>query len=151
MAGVEVAGLAFGVLPILFEAVRAYSKVYDSLHTFRHWKQEVATISFELKIQREVFFNECRLLLQEAVDADTAKGMLKERNDEQWKSAELSLKLREVLEDNLELCCSIILATNHALVSIAEEMNVFNVLREQKRDVRVAPPPSPPEVPTSCC
>jgi len=142
MAGVEIAGLALAVLPILFETVRAYSNVHDSLHTFRHWAKEVSTISFELKIQREVFFNECRLFLQKAVDAEAAKDMIRDRNDERWKSADLDKKLGAVLEDSLELCCSIITATHEVVGSIEAEMKRFNVLREHQRDVRASPAPS---------
>ncbi|KAI4605855.1 hypothetical protein J4E80_010388 [Alternaria sp. BMP 0032] len=139
MAGVEVAGLVFGVLPILFETVRAYSKVHDSLHTFRHWAEEVHNISFELRIQREVFFNECRLFLQKAVDAEAAKGMIRDRDDKRWESADLDKKLCVVLGENLELCASIITATKRIVVSMEEEMKRFNVVREQKGDVRACP------------
>ena len=144
MAGVEVAGLALAVLPLLFETVRSYSNVHDSLHTFRHWGSEVFAISFELRIQRDIFFNECRLILQEAVDAEAAKNMIRNRDDKRWESAELEKKLLAVLEDNLERCCSIIVATSHIVKPLEEEMKRFNVLREQKRDVRASPRSSRP-------
>jgi hypothetical protein len=139
MSGVEVAGLVFGVLPILFEAVRAYSTVSNGLHTFRHWSKEVKSIALRLKVHNGIFLNECRLLLRLVEDEQVTEDMLEDRTDWRWTSKELNDKLKAVLKDSLELCCSIIEEIKDTVESMAEEMKKFDVLHEQKQKV-CAPP-----------
>jgi hypothetical protein len=136
MSGIEVAGLVFGVLPILFEAVRAYSAVSHGLHTFRHWSREVKSVALKLKVHNGIFLNECRLLLRLVEEEQVTEDMLEDRADWRWKSKELNEKLNAVLKDSLELCCSIIEETKDTVASMEEEMKKFNVLQEQKQKVR---------------
>lgn len=139
MSGLEVAGLVFGVLPILIEAVKAYSTVSDSLHTFRHWSREVKSISLQLKVQNGIFLNECRLLLRLVEDEKAAENMLEDATDRRWTSKELNDKMNIVLNDNFELCCSIIEVTKDVACDMMEEMKRFDALEEQKHKV-CAPP-----------
>ncbi|KAF1828669.1 hypothetical protein BDW02DRAFT_511784, partial [Decorospora gaudefroyi] len=133
ISGVEVAGLVFGILPILFEAVRAYSTVSQDLHTFRHWSKEVKSVALQLKVHNGIFLNECRLLLRLAEDEHATEDMLEDQTDRRWTSTELNVKLGAVLKDSLELCCSIIEETKDTTDLIMEEMKKFDVLQEQKQ------------------
>ncbi|CAO2651031.1 Nn.00g093280.m01.CDS01 [Neocucurbitaria sp. VM-36] len=132
MSGVEVAGLVFGVLPILIEAIKAYSAVSDGLHTFRHWSREVKSISLQLKVQNGIFLNECRLLLRLAEDEKVAENMLYDATDRRWTSKELNDRLNTMLNDNFELCRSIIEETKDVTEDMKEEMKKFDALEEQK-------------------
>ncbi|KAF7571139.1 hypothetical protein PtrM4_111410 [Pyrenophora tritici-repentis] len=133
MSGIEVAGLVFGVLPILFEAVRAYSSVSNGLHTFRHWSKEVKSIALQLRVTDGIFLNECCLLLRLVEDEQAAEHMLKDQEDWRWTSKELDDKLSEVLKDSLYICCSIIQETKDVAETMEEEMKKFNILQEQKQ------------------
>ena len=135
MSGVEVAGLVFGVLPIIFEAIRAYSAVSDGLHTFRHWSREVDRVSEKLKTQEGIFRNECRLLLRLVEDGQVADDMMKDNTNLRWTNKATNAKLKSVLKDNVELCCSIIKEVRGAVVEMTEEMQKFEVLRSQKQKV----------------
>lgn len=79
MSGIEVAGLVFGVLLVIFETIRGYSKLSRSLHTFRYWSKEVDRVSTQLKLHNGIFLNECRLLLRLIEDDMTADNLLKIR------------------------------------------------------------------------
>ncbi|KAE8845897.1 hypothetical protein PTNB73_01878 [Pyrenophora teres f. teres] len=133
MSGIEVAGLVFGVLPILFEAVRAYSAISKGLHTFRHWSKEVRSIALQLKVNDGIFLNECRLLLRLVEDEQAAEYMLKDQKDWRWTSKELNDKLGDVLKNSLDICCSIIQETKDIAETMEEEMKKFNILQEQKQ------------------
>jgi hypothetical protein len=140
MSGVEVAGLVFGVLPILFEAVRAYSTVSHGLHTFRHWSSEVKSIALRLKVQNGIFLNECRLLLRLVEDEQVMEDMLtmEEGASGRWTSKELNEKMNAALKDNVELCRSIIEEMKDTVETMEEEMKKFNVLQEHKQKVRAS-------------
>ncbi|KAF1851953.1 uncharacterized protein K460DRAFT_373841 [Cucurbitaria berberidis CBS 394.84] len=132
MSGLEVAGLVFGVLPILIEAVKVYSTVSDGLHTFRHWSREVKSISLQLKVHNGIFLNECRLLLRLVEDEKGAEDMLEDKADRRWTSKELNDRLNSVLSDNFELCRIIIEETKNVVCDMTEEMKKFGTLQEQK-------------------
>jgi hypothetical protein len=132
MSGIEVAGLIFGVLPILVEAVKAYSHVADALHTFRHYSREVKSVSLQLKVHKGIFLNHCRLLLRLV----QAEDILDNANDWRWTSKELNDKMNAVLMDNFELCCSIIKVTKDTMDDMTEEMKSFEPLKARKSKVR---------------
>lgn len=136
MSGVEVAGLVFGVLPIAFEALRAYSSVSDGLHTFRHWSREVDRISMKLGVYNGIFLNECRLLLRLVEDDKTADDMLRDETNHRWSNRALNLRLKSLLQDNIDICCSIMEDTRDTVADMIEEMQKFSILHEQKQKVR---------------
>ncbi|KAH4115333.1 hypothetical protein HBH47_181800 [Parastagonospora nodorum] len=133
MSGIEVAGLVFGILPILIQVVKSYSDVADSLHTFRHYSKEVKSVSLQLKVQNGIFLNHCRLLLRLVEDDKAAEDMLEDGSDQRWTSKELNDKLNVVLKDSLELSRSIIEETKDVIDEMKEEMRKFDHLKAQKK------------------
>ncbi|KAF2131118.1 hypothetical protein P153DRAFT_355895 [Dothidotthia symphoricarpi CBS 119687] len=133
MSGLEVAGLVFGVLPILVEAVKAYSTALDSFHTFRHYSEEVKLIARRMRVCNGVFLNECRLLLRLVEDEKGAENMLEDEADQRWTSKELNDRLNVVLKDSFQLCCDIVEETKDTVGGMKEEMKKFDVLFERKQ------------------
>jgi hypothetical protein len=133
MSGIEVAGLVFGILPILIEVVKSYSDVADSLHTFRHYSKEVKSISLQLKVQNGIFLNHCRLLIRLVEDDRAAEDMLEDGSDQRWTSKELNDKLNVVLKDSLDLSRSIIEEIKDVVDDMKEEMRKFDNLKAQKK------------------
>jgi hypothetical protein len=135
MSGIEVAGLAFGILPILIEVVKSYSTVADGLHTFRHYSKEVRAISLQLNVQNSIFLNHCRLLLRLVEDDKAAEDMLENRDDRRWTSAELNDKLNIVLRESFDLCRDIVEGTKEIIDEIKHELVRFDDLKAQKTTV----------------
>lgn len=135
MSGIEIAGLAFGVLPILIEVVKSYSTVADGLRTFRHYSREVKAISVQLNVQNGIFLNHCRLLLRLIEDDEAAEDMLEDRSDRRWTSKELNDKLNVVLKDSFDLCRDIVEGTKDVVDEMKVELEKFDDLRAQKRKV----------------
>ncbi|KAF2036133.1 hypothetical protein EK21DRAFT_52993 [Setomelanomma holmii] len=132
MSGVEVAGLIFGVLPILLEAVKSYGHVADALHIFRHYSREVKSVSLQLKVHKGIFLNHCRLLLRLVEDEKDAEDMLDDGNDWRWTNKELNDRLNAVLKDNFELCRSIVEDTRDVMDDLMAEVESFDVLKAHK-------------------
>jgi hypothetical protein len=135
MSGIEVAGVVFGVLPILIEAVKAYSAVTDGLHTFRHYFKEVRSIALQLKVHNGIFLNHCRLLLRLVEDEKAAEDMLEDQSDGRWTSKEINDRLNAVLKDSFELCRSIVEGTKDVIDEMQEELGSFDVLKASRRMV----------------
>jgi hypothetical protein len=104
MSGIEVAGLAFGVLPILVEAVKSYKDVSKKIHTLRHHSKAVKSVSEQLKVHSGIFLNEIRLLLRCVETEEEVEAMLNDAADQRWISTHLNEKLRKVLQDSFEIC-----------------------------------------------
>ena len=62
MAGIEIAGLVFGVVPIVVETLKSYSFVRNKLHSCRNYSQEVEEIAARLTSAQTNFNNEVQLL-----------------------------------------------------------------------------------------
>lgn len=139
MSGIEVAGLVFGVLPILIEAVKAYSTVCSSLRTFRHYSREVKSIFRRLDVHQCIFLNECRLLLRLVEDEQGTEAMLKDKADRRWVSKELNDKLNAVLGSNFQPCQIIIAETKDIIDELRRELMKFDVLKNGKEQVRALP------------
>lgn len=135
MSGIEIAGLAFGVLPILIELVKSYSTIAGGLHTFRHYSREVKSISLQLNVQNGIFLNHCRLLLRLVEDDKVAEDMLEDKSDRRWASKELNDKLNIVLQNCYDLCCDIFEGIKDVVDEMKVELEKFNDLRAQKRKV----------------
>ncbi|PVI03074.1 hypothetical protein DM02DRAFT_717011 [Periconia macrospinosa] len=132
MSGIEVAGLVFGVLPILMKAVKSYSAVSQTFHDFRHYSKEVKLIHIQFRVHHGIFMNECKLFLCLIEDENGAKIMLEDNEDRRWISKDLNDRFNEVLKENIELFRSIIEAAKEVIDSIEEDLERFDVIVEQK-------------------
>ncbi len=136
MSGIEVTGLVLGVLPLLVEAVKAYSKVSEGMHTFRHWSREVRSISRQLKVQNGLFRNECCLLLRLVKDEKVTDETLDDELNQHWLSEDFDNKVNPIVDPNIELCRSIVEETKNIVDDMREDMRKFDTLQEQKQKVR---------------
>ncbi|KAF2708357.1 hypothetical protein K504DRAFT_382260 [Pleomassaria siparia CBS 279.74] len=132
MSGLEIAGAVFGILSILVEVVKSYSKVAGALHTFRHYSKEVKSVRIQFRCHEGIFLNECRLLLRLVEDERGVKDMLDDDTDDRWSSKELNDKLNEVLKDSFGLCRDIIEASREIADKMREELKQFDILVEGK-------------------
>ncbi|KAH6618467.1 hypothetical protein C7974DRAFT_415841 [Boeremia exigua] len=132
MSGIEVAGLAFGILPILVEVVKSYSNISRKVHTLRHYSREVKSISERLKVYKGIFLNEVRLLLRSIEEEEEVESMLEDAADQRWVCEHLNDKLRAVLQDSFDACRSIIEETRDTIERMTEEMTAFDDLLSQK-------------------
>jgi hypothetical protein len=135
MSGLEIAGLAFGILPILIELVKSYSTISRKVHTLRHYSREVRSISEQLKIHKGIFLNEVRLLLRSIEDEKEVESMLNEADDRRWKARDLNDKIAAVLGESFDLCRSIIESTKDIIDAMGNDMARFDEILEQKTKV----------------
>ncbi|KAF6784169.1 hypothetical protein CSOJ01_15785 [Colletotrichum sojae] len=92
-----------GIAPLIGGAIKAYKEVNLKLKLFRHSSKEVKKVYKVLRIQRQVFVNECRLWLKFIIDDDeTAMGMASDPNHDRWGDPELDSSFKSRLKDNYD-------------------------------------------------
>jgi hypothetical protein len=135
MSGLEIAGLAFGILPVLIEVIKSYSTISRRIHTLRHYSKEVRSISEQLKIHNGIFLNEVRLLLRSIEDEKEVESMLNEADDRRWKDRNLNDKIAAVLGESFDLCRGIIGSTKDIIDAMGDDMARFDEILKQKTKV----------------
>ncbi|KAH6618476.1 hypothetical protein C7974DRAFT_364368 [Boeremia exigua] len=118
MSGVEIAGLVFGIVPIVVETLRSYSFIKDKLHTCRHYSDEVEEVSARLGSSRTNFNNEVQLLRQCLKGKEQTGGL-----DDDVTAA---------LEESYKSCIKTIDRTKRILDKMKTEMAVFDELLMKK-------------------
>jgi hypothetical protein len=135
MSGLEIVGLAFGILPVLIEVIKSYSTISRKIHTLRHYSKEVRSISEQLKIHNGIFLNEVRLLLRSTEEEKEVERMLNEADDRRWKDRTLNEKIAAVLGESFDLCRGIIEATKDIIDAMGVDMARFDEILKQKTKV----------------
>ena len=105
MSGAEaVAGLTLGVLPILLAAAEHYDQCFRPFVRYKKIAKEADHFRDQLNIQKTIFRNQCRLLLEQIVEHDAASRMLKAPDEPLWHDAALDAKLSALLGESREAC-----------------------------------------------
>lgn len=78
MSGFEVAGVVLGVLPLIISAIEHYNDIVDPIRTCRKYSSALQTLVTDINAQRDIFQNECILILSQFVDQHALEDMLKD-------------------------------------------------------------------------
>ena len=123
------AGLTLGVLPLLIAAAEHYESCFRPFIRYRKIAKEADHFRIQLNIQKTIFRNQCRLLLEHIVDHDAASRMLKGPNDPSWRDAALEAKLSKLLGESREACVAAIEMIEQQLRHIeSESQELWNAL-----------------------
>lgn len=133
--GVEIAGLALAVLPLLMSAAQQYNNCLGPFGRYKRFAKEARGYYKELEIQRTIFRNECRNLLEEIVDHDAASSMLNSLSQNAWANKKLDEQLAQQLGESLTACTATIQLIEERLQDISGEGQRFKSIVEQEKDV----------------
>ena len=136
MAGLEAAGLALAVLPLVLSATKSYNDVLGPFLRYKRFAKEVKRYSKELDIQRTIFRNECRNLLEKIIEHNAASSMLEVLTNETWSDRQLDYRLVEQLGESKQACVTKIGLIEEQLQDIESENKEFCAIVEQERQVR---------------
>jgi hypothetical protein len=140
MSGIEIAGLVFGISPLLIETIKSYRTLSDRFHTFRHYSREVKKINLQLRVCQRIFLNECSLLLQGVVDEEKAQAMLEDSGHSLWTSGIFNDQFQNLLSESYVTCKDVIKGIREILKEIGENMESFDAFESQREKVG---PPTP--------
>lgn len=124
MSGIEVAGLAFGVLPVVIEIVKSYKTACERLHTFRTYSKAIQRIQLRFRTQESNFRNECRHLFRLIIeDGQEAQDILQDPAHSRWRDSGLDEKLEKVLGSDYELCEDILKQIQEIVKDVRTELS----------------------------
>lgn len=134
MSGIEIAGLAFGVLPVLIEAIKSYQSICERLHTLRHYLKAAKRMYLRFSILKTRFRNEClhllRPILNENEDLlDVVQNVSPERNET------IQRQLNELLGDDGKLCKAALEEIKSVIEEVASELSHVDALIAKTPDV----------------
>lgn len=132
MSGAEV---ALALLPLLISAVEHYNDCFRPLIRYRKFTSELDRFQQRLKIQKAIFRNQCRMLLENAVSQDVANKMLQERNPLSWHNAETEKLLIKQLGFSTEACIAVVELIEERLRDIEKESISFGAIVDQEYQV----------------
>ena len=141
MSGIEAAaGLALAILPLILSAAKGYDNVLGPFLRYKRFAKEAKIYSKELDVQRTIFRNECRNLLEEVIEHDAASSMLELLTKETWSDCQLNDRLLEQLGESKQACVTIIELIEERLQDIDGENNKLCAMVEQERQVGIIAP-----------
>ncbi|KAG8531245.1 uncharacterized protein KY384_004603 [Bacidia gigantensis] len=124
MSGVEVAGLAIGLLPIIFSAINNYqSLVSRPFSRYSSFSKDVDRYLTRLDNQRVIFRKDCFLLLSDLVNSDDADLMLAnpEEYHQYWSDEGLDYQLADILGESRQQCMRTLEQIDSILADIEQE------------------------------
>jgi len=129
MSGFEVAGLVFGIIPVLFETCKAFRATRDKIYVFRFYSKEVNTVKKLLVVQEQIFLNYCELLLSLVQsDAQVRGNMLEDLMHKAWQDKELDTRLGSALKGSYEACKNVVEQCKLVLEEFEKNLGCFDVL-----------------------
>ena len=111
MSGIEVAGLALGFLPLLISAAEHYNECLRPFIRYKNFAKEADRFQNLLRIQKAIFTNQCRILLEEIIEHDVASSMLDGPSGvdhPSWSDVELEEQLTRLLGESRGACITTI-------------------------------------------
>lgn len=132
MSGAEV---ALALLPLLISAVEHYKNCFRPLIRYRKFTSELDRFQQRLKIQKAIFRNQCRILLENVVHQDVASQMLEEKNHFLWCDAPTEKLLVQQLGSSGEACVAVIELIDERLRGIEKESRGFENIVNQEHKV----------------
>ena len=122
MSGIEIVGIGLAVLPLLISAAEHYDDCIRPILRYRRIVAEIHLFQRNLQVHKTIFRNQCRILLEGAIEHDAAVRMLEVGpNDPSWGDQELEARLAKQLGASKDACLTSIELIDEKLRSIAKE------------------------------
>ena len=128
MTAVAAVSTVLAVLPLIISAAEHYEDCFRPFVRYRRFDKEVDCFQRQLKIQKAIFRNQCRLLLENVTEQDAAANMLDGRLHPSWSDPKLDKELAALLGSSKEACCIIIEAIDGKLRDIEKESRALGAI-----------------------
>ncbi|KAE9575203.1 hypothetical protein CGMCC3_g8570 [Colletotrichum fructicola] len=122
-----------GIVPLVGGAIKAYKEVKRRLKLFRHSSREVKNVLKLVKIQRQIFSNECCLWLRFALEEDDIiSEMASDPGHDGWKDPSLDESLRSRLKENYSVWVDIISGISVTINNLDTDLTSFEESSDTK-------------------
>ena len=121
MATIAAISTVLAVLPLIVSAAEHYEDCFRPFVRYRKFNTEVYRFQQRLSIQKTIFRNQCRLLLENVTEHDVAARMLSGPAHPSWSDPKLDRELATLLGSSREDCCNLIASIDDKLHDIDKE------------------------------
>lgn len=97
MAGIEVAGLVLGAIPLILKGLQFYAEGIAVTKRYWKYKEEVNNVLYELGAENTMYVNTINMLLIGVVSRKEMTKFLADPGGVRWKEAKFDKKLRQRL------------------------------------------------------
>lgn len=137
MSGIEVTGLALAILPLLVSAAEHYGDCMKPILRYRKIVKEIQLFRRKLEVQKAIFKNQCRMVLEGAIEHDAAVRMLAVGSDDPlWRSNDLEMQLDEQLGNSKGPCVTSIELISEKLQEIERESAGLQTMIDTGRNLK---------------
>lgn len=135
MSGIEVAGIALAILPLLISTAKRYNDCFLPLTRYRKFAPEVSRFQQQLKIQKTIFRNQCRILLEFVINRDDAERTLSASRHPSTSNSDVETRLAVQLGESKEACRTIVSLIDERLRDIEKESQDLKAAVNQDQTV----------------
>lgn len=140
MSGVEaVVGLALGVLPLLISATEHYDDCLRPFIRYKNFAKEADRFRRLLSVQKTIFRNQCRILLEGIVDHDAAARIINCGSTLSNQDVKLEEQLVQLLGESKEACITTTEMIRQRLHDIQGESHELWSILDKDREVPTFP------------
>lgn len=125
MSGIEAVGVVLGILPLIISAAEHYETTVRPFTRFIRFAPELSSFRQQLRTQKAIFINECRLLLAALVGRAQATEMMTDHAHPSWSDDGLEREMCDQLGGSGEACVDIIKLIEAKLAIIEGESIKF--------------------------
>lgn len=130
---------AVGVVPLIGVALKSYKTLYSELKAFRRCCSSLKRFHKVLRIQRQLFENECELLLRYCLgDGLVVQRMVANPEHENWSDPKQDESIKKLLKTNYEACGELVGGILEAIQKLESGLSCFQVLKSLRQ--KVSPP-----------
>jgi hypothetical protein len=123
-SGVEIAGLALAVFPVVVETVSLYLKAAESVKRLWRYARVLRQLHRRINLEHVKLANSCEQLLYEIVETRDLLDLISHPGGPAWREAELRSKLQEHLGRSYESFFDTMLEINLSLGCIRAKLEL---------------------------
>ena len=138
MSGIEAAGLALAILPLIVSTTQRYEDCFRPFLKYKRFAKEADGFRKLFGVQKAIFRNQCGILLQELVAHDAAMAILNGARHLSGFESDLERQLNELFGESKEPCAAIMNAIHDKLSDMESESQQLETTIEQERQVHVS-------------
>ncbi|KAL1613242.1 hypothetical protein SLS60_001474 [Paraconiothyrium brasiliense] len=124
MSGIEVAGLIFGIVPVVVEILKSYNSAKERLKSFTNHVQVVRDVQLRYRVAATNFANDCQLLLKAVIEsAHELSQMIDNPNHSGWQDPSLEGRLRKYLGRDCQIFEEVVIRIRDVLRDTAAQLS----------------------------
>jgi hypothetical protein len=131
MDGLNLTAPVLDIVQQLSSIIRLYEDIFWPLARHREWSTGLEHIQRQVRTQRAIFRNECRLILASLSSREVAKEMIENHEHSAWTDPGLGFKFANHFGASSRIYARVVRSMEEKLVLVEREIEKVHKYREQ--------------------